>query len=53
MRSATLTQTNAEKMGEGPAEQVDGGLLSVNPAEAQQDYIIVTANHQSPCQPHL
>lgn len=40
-------------MDKGLAEQVDERLLSVNPAEAQQDYIIMTANRRSPCQPHL
>lgn len=40
-------------MDKGLAEQVDERLLSVNPTDAQQDYIIMTANHRSPCQPHL
>lgn len=40
-------------MDKGLAKQVDERLLSVNPTDAQQDYIIMTANHWSPCQPHL
>lgn len=40
-------------MDKGLTEQVDERLLSVNPAEVQQDYIIMTANRRSPCQPHL
>lgn len=40
-------------MEKGLAEQVDERLLPVNPAEVQQDYIIMTANRRSPGQPHL
>lgn len=40
-------------MDKGLAEQVDERLLSVNLTDAQPDYIIMTANHRSQCQPHL